>query len=104
MNNNDNTLVAVVSGGEIKKRHEGKHELIDPFILPPDYKPGAFSHSVKSGCSKHEKQDEQNSVKEPDTVVKTDCFDLVRPFLKSSESVSCDEPMCAVALYAAFVA
>lgn len=70
MNNNDNTLVAVVSGGEIKKRHEGKHELIDPFILPPDYKPGAFSHSVKSGCSKHEKQDEQNSVKEPDTVEK----------------------------------
>ena len=63
MNKNDNTLVAGVSGGEIEKRHEGKRELIDPFILPPDYKPGAFSHSVKSGCSKHEKQDGQNSVK-----------------------------------------
>lgn len=97
MNKNDNTLIAGAFGGKIENRHEGKRELIDPFILPPDYKPGAFSHSVESGCSKHEKQDEQNSVKEPDTVVKTDCFDLVRPFLKASESVSCDEPMCAVA-------
>lgn len=97
MNKNDNTLIAGASGGKIENRHEGKRELIDPFILPPDYKTGAFSHSVESGCSKHEKQDEQNSVKEPDTVVKTDCFDLVRPFLKASESVSCDAPMCAVA-------